>query len=49
MGAHSFGTANVNNSGYSGKWTGPTNVGVSEIFYSLMLNSSVTFTNVVIA
>jgi hypothetical protein len=48
MGAHSFGTANASNSGYTGKWTGVQNKGLSETFYSLMLNSSYIFTNVVI-
>jgi len=49
MGAHSFGTASASNSGYSGKWTGTQNKGLSEVFYSLMINPSITFTNVNVA
>jgi hypothetical protein len=48
MGAHSFGGASTSNSGYSGKWTGSQNKGLSEVFYSNMISSDITFTNIVI-
>ncbi len=48
MGAHSFGGAFSQNSGYSGKWTGTQSQGLNEVFYTTMLNSNITFTNVVI-
>ena len=47
MGAHSFGGAFPENSGYAGKWTGPNNVGVSEVYYSNMIDPTITFTNAV--
>ena len=47
MGAHSFGGASTSNSGYSGKWTGSQNKGLSEVYYSNMISSSITFSNVV--
>ena len=47
MGAHSLGGAKANNSGYRGKWTGAANPGFSELFYYHMLNSSISWKNVV--
>ena len=47
MGAHSIGGAFPFNSGYSGKWIGKQNQGFSEIFYKNMLDSSITWTNMV--
>ena len=49
MGAHSFGTADASNSGYSGKWTGAQNKGLSEVFYSHMINANLTYVNVNVA
>jgi hypothetical protein len=49
MGAHSFGAANATNSGYSGKWTGTQNRGLSELFYSNMVSSSIKFANINVA
>jgi len=49
MGAHSFGSVHPFNSGYNGKWTGQQNKGLSEVFYSLMIDPSVTFTNINVA
>jgi Peroxidase len=45
MGAHSFGTALPANSGYNGKWTGQQNKGLSEVFYSMMIDPTVSYTN----
>ena len=47
MGAHRFGGASTSKSGYSGKWTGSQNKGLSEVYYSNMISSSITFSNVV--
>ena len=47
MGAHSLGGAKAENSGYRGKWTGPSVAGFSEIYYSTMLASNITWKNVV--
>ena len=41
MGAHSLGSAVQWNSGYKGKWTGPTLIGFNERFYTNMLSSSI--------
>ncbi len=43
MGAHSIGGAFRANSGYAGKWTGIQNQGFSELYYSNMINSSITW------
>jgi|FrelakmetLWP11LW_1041352.scaffolds.fasta_scaffold26515_2 hypothetical protein len=48
MGAHAFGGAFPQNSGYAGKWTGSQNQGLSEVFYANMLNSNIKFSNEVI-
>ena len=45
MGAHSFGGADYFNSGYKGKWTGIRYKGLSEVFYSVMLNSTLSHVN----
>jgi len=45
MGAHGFGSVHPEISGFNGKWVGQQNKGLSEIFYSLMVDPSVTFTN----
>jgi len=46
MGAHGFGGANTTNSGYSGKWTGAHNKGLSEVFYSHIIDPSLTYLNI---
>ncbi len=38
MGVHSLGGAKVTNSGYKGKWTGKSNFGFSEAYYSNMVS-----------
>ena len=45
MGAHSLGSAVQWFSGYKGKWTGPNYIGFNEVFYAVMINSSITWTN----
>lgn len=45
MGAHNLGSAVVTNSGYDGKWIGSQVGGLSEIFFSLMVNPNVAFSN----
>ena len=45
MGAHSLGGAKAENSGYRGKWTGPSNAGFSEVYYNIMLSSNITWIN----
>jgi hypothetical protein len=47
MGAHSLGGAKAENSGYRGKWTGPQNVGFSEVYYLNMINATNKWINVV--
>jgi len=47
MGAHSLGGAKAENSGYRGKWTGRSNAGFSEIFYTNMISSGIKWTNIV--
>jgi hypothetical protein len=47
MGVHSLGGARPENSGYRGKWTGPGNAGLSEIYYTNMVSSGIKWTNVV--
>jgi Peroxidase len=49
MGAHSFGSVSPANSGYNGKWTGQENKGLSEVFYSIMVDPTVSFTNTDVA
>ena len=49
MGAHSIGSASALNSGYSGKWTGTQNKGLSEVFFYHMINSSLSYSNVNVA
>ena len=47
MGAHSFGGADYFNSGYKGKWTGIRFKGLSEKFFTVMLNSTLKYVNTV--
>ena len=47
MGAHSFGGAKTTNSGYSGKWTGSQNNGLSEVFFANMVSSDITWKSTV--
>ena len=47
MGAHSFGGAKTTNSGYNGKWTGSQNNGLSEVYFSNMISSDITWKNTV--
>ena len=47
MGAHSFGGAKTANSGYNGKWTGSQNNGLSEVYFSNMISSDITWKNTV--
>jgi len=49
MGAHSFGSTNSSVSGYTGKWTGAQNKGLSEIFYTHMVNPGLTYKNLNVA
>jgi len=49
MGAHSIGSADALNSGYTGKWTGTQNKGLSEVFYSHMINPTLTYSNINVA
>lgn len=49
MGAHSFGGAKSTNSGYNGKWTGSQNNGLSEVFFTNMLSSAITWKNTNVA
>lgn len=47
MGAHSLGGAKPENTGYKGKFTGKSNHGLTEIFYSQMVDNSTKWKNVV--
>ena len=47
LGVHSLGGAHDENSGYRGKFTGKSNNGFSEIYYSQMLNKTAKWKNVV--
>ena len=49
MGAHSLGGAQPINSGYAGKWTGPQNPGLNELYYLNMVNTTNVWTDVVSA
>ena len=47
MGAHSLGNAHKQDSGYSGTWTTGSGAAFNNEYYQLLINSDLTFSNVV--
>lgn len=47
MGAHSLGRADRQNSGYSGTWTTDAGQLFNNEYYQLLINTDLTFNNVV--